>query len=448
MTCPRNVLRRWCLDAADLVTEGSRRRQGVVMIQRIEALNYRCLRYVDQQLADFQILVGPNASGKTVFLDVVAFLGDLVTGGLDQAVEERTHDFRDLMWQRSGARVELAIELVIPAERREVSKAAPYHIVRYEVAIGHEKEGSEPAILSERVLLKTDNPLQHIQLGFPRQRLTPKTLTSPPRVKNTRTVVNKVRGGNDNYYSEVYPVAGKGWVPSFKLGPRRSALGNLPADEHKFPVSTWLQGLLTKGVQKIGLNSLLMRKASPPAPGRKLKSDGSNLPWVVESFKRTSPDAFSAWLAHVRKALPDIRNLRTVERPDDEHRYLIVEYAGDLHVPSWLVSDGTLRLLALTILAYLPEFTGICLIEEPENGIHPRAVETLFQSLSSVHSAQILLTTHSPVVLSVARPHQVLCFVRSCSGTVDVVPGTGHPALRDWQNAVDLGVLFAGDLLG
>lgn len=35
------------------------------MIRLIEALNFRCLRYIRQPLRDFQILIGPNASGKT-----------------------------------------------------------------------------------------------------------------------------------------------------------------------------------------------------------------------------------------------------------------------------------------------------------------------------------------------------------------------------------------------
>jgi len=42
------------------------------MIRRIEALNYRSLRYVSQALCPFQLLIGPNASGKSTFLDVVA----------------------------------------------------------------------------------------------------------------------------------------------------------------------------------------------------------------------------------------------------------------------------------------------------------------------------------------------------------------------------------------
>jgi predicted ATPase len=115
---------------------------------------------------------------------------------------------------------------------------------------------------------------------------------------------------------------------------------------------------------------------------------------------------------------------------------------------SWLASDGTLRLLALTIPAYLQRFQGVYLVEEPENGIHPVAVDTLFQSLSSVYDAQILLATHSPVILSLAHAETVLCFKKTASGATDIVRGSEHPALRDWKGETNLGALFAGGVLG
>lgn len=113
-----------------------------------------------------------------------------------------------------------------------------------------------------------------------------------------------------------------------------------------------------------------------------------------------------------------------------------------------MASDGTLRLLALTLPAYLADFTGVYLIEEPENGIHPRTVETIFQSLSSAYVAQILMATHSPVILSIAKASQILCFAKTKNRAVDVIRGSEHPALRDWRGETDLGVLFAGGVLG
>jgi predicted ATPase len=105
-------------------------------------------------------------------------------------------------------------------------------------------------------------------------------------------------------------------------------------------------------------------------------------------------------------------------------------------------------LLALTLLAYLPDLEGVFLIEEPENGIHPRAVETVFQSLSSVYRAQVLVATHSPVVLSIAKPESVLCFAKTQEGATDIVAGSEHPKLREWKGETDLGTLFASGVLG
>jgi len=419
------------------------------MIRQIEALNFRCLRYACQPLDDFQVLVGPNASGKTTFLDVVAFFGDLVREGLEHAVETRTGTFDDLLWQRSGDRFELAIELAIPNDKK-ARIPEDFSNVRYEIAVGLGPEDGEISILAEKVLLKKETLIQEQEQCelFPREPMPPDTIISPkPAPKDVRLVINKTPGGNDNFYSEVYGKKGKGWMPSFKLGPRKSALANLPADESKFPVAIWLKDLLTDGVQRLVLNSLLIRKASPPGQGRLFKPDGSNLPWVIENFRETAPERFQDWLRHLRTALPDIESVHTIERPDDRHRYLVIEYAGGLEVPSWVTSDGTLRLLALTLPAYLPDFSGVYLIEEPENGIHPRAVESMFQSLSSVYGAQILLATHSPVILSIAKPGQVLCFSKTESGAVDIVRGEDHPALRHWKGEENLGVLFAGGVL-
>ena len=140
--------------------------------------------------------------------------------------------------------------------------------------------------------------------------------------------------------------------------------------------------------------------------------------------------------------------MRKVEREDDKHRYMMIRYRGGLEIPSWVASDGTLRLLALTLPAYLPEFSGVYLIEEPENGVHPRAVETAFQSLSSVYGEQILLATHSPVILSLADAGKILCFKKTAAGAADIVRGSEHPALRNWKGETDLGTLFAAGVLG
>jgi predicted ATPase len=420
------------------------------MITLIETLNFRSLRYISQPLGSFHILVGPNASGKTTFLDVISFINQLVSNGLESAINDRARNFHDLLWQGHGNRFELAIEAKIPDEiaGNLSSQTKPYDTIRYEIAIGIERDIDEVSILEEKVLLKTSRSIEPMQRTlFPMSSEGTATLISKG-LRNSQTIVNKVRKGNDYFRTEFSQEQGKSWQYAFKLGLQKSALGNLPADETQFPATTWLKNLLTDGVQPFVLNSLLIRKASPPGQKRGFKPDGSNLPWVIDELGKKSPKKFKEWISHLQTALPDIENIITIEREDDRHRYLVIKYKSGIEVPSWVASDGTLRLLALTLPAYLTDLKGIYLIEEPENGIHPRAVETIYQSLASVYDAQILMATHSPVILGIADAKDILCFAKTSEGATDIVSGNLHPALAQWQGETNLGVLFAAGVLG
>lgn len=59
----------------------------------------------------------------------------------------------------------------------------------------------------------------------------------------------------------------------------------------------------------------------------------------------------------------------------------------------------------------------------------------------------MLLATHSPVVLNAAGLDDVLCFAKDDEGSTDIVLGSEHPDLRQWQGEVDLGTLLASGVL-
>ena len=152
-------------------------------------------------------------------------------------------------------------------------------------------------------------------------------------------------------------------------------------------------------------------------------------------------------MGHIQSALDGFKSMRVIRREDDGHKYLMVKYHNGLEVPSWKVSDGTLRLLALTMLAYLPDADGLYLVEEPENGIHPGVLEELYNSLSCVYGAQVLLASHSPLFVTVADVEKLFCFGKTAQGVIDVISGQSHPHLRDWQHETDLGTFFASGVL-
>jgi len=426
------------------------------MFSRVQTKYFRSLKSVDQRLGRFHALVGPNASGKTTFLDVLILLGDLIDqrGDVREVVADRSSSFHNLIWEgpvkedkSSLTSFQLAIEAPIPASiaMRMSEDKKSYGMVRYELELGIDPIGNAIGVNHETLwLIQSQQPEIRQRDLFPEVRpAAPDVVETRSQRSGRRVAIRKQPDGNDNYYTE----GKKSFMPSFRLGRGKLALAHVPEDELSFPVSLWFRSLLETGIQSIVLNSQIIRRPSPPGLGRGFQVDGSNLPWVVEELGRDE-FRFDAWLAHVRTALPDIRTIETVEREEDRHRYLVITYENGARVPSWLVSDGTLRLLALTIPAYLEQMTGVFLIEEPENGIHPRAIETVIQSLSSIYDGQVLIATHSPVALNLLKPETVLCFAKNAEGATDIVSGDTHPALREWRRGQpDLGLLFAAGIL-
>jgi predicted ATPase len=420
------------------------------MIDRVEALRYKCLRYVTEPLRPFQILVGPNASGKSTFLDLIAFLGDLIEEGPDRAVRTRARSVRELVWQGQGDEFQIAVELRLPPALQGGSwKSNHQHThCRYEVAIGVDgNRGGTRAVGENFFLLPNRRPLTAVQpILFPTE---PEPPASIMLQKHRRTpigwkkVVSLTEEDKAHFWSET-----TGWNFPLRPFPDKVALALVPEDADRFAVSNWARRVLTEGVEVLALNSAAMRRPCSPMAPRAFQPDGSNLPLVVRRLQEESRPKYKEWLKHLQTILPDLVAVEVMERPEDRHLYLVAAYASGLTVPSWLISDGTLRLLALTLVAYIPAGDRVYLIEEPENGVHPSAVEAVFQSLSSVYGDQVLLATHSPVMLGLAEPEQILCFARTESGATDIVTGTEHPALRDWRGEVSLGVLYASGVLG
>ena len=427
------------------------------MIRRIEALNYRCLRYVSQPLEHFHVLVGPNASGKSTFLDVLGLIRDLLTRGLDDALLARedliesigrARRVDELIFNQIADRFELAIELEIPDELRKSKVHDRYQIARYELAIGKDSESGELTIVNETLWLCPE-PVSRTTpqaSSFPNESAPPASVLTKRARKGWYKVISKSESGYHTFNSETRILSSSS---ALRVGFRRSALANLLQDERHFPVALWVQNLLMEGIHVLALNSAAMRRPSSPSVPRAFRTDGSNLPLVIRDLRNHHEKDFKDWLEHLRTVLPDLQTIDVVERPEDRHLYLNVHYSNLEHpVPSWLLSDGTLRLLALTLLAYLPHNQEVYLIEEVENGIHPRAIEAVFESLSSVYDGQVLMATHSPLIVGLTKPEQILCFAKNPSGVTSIVRGSEHPKLKDWRGQVNLETLYAAGVLG
>ena len=423
------------------------------MITRIQALNYRGLRYVDVPLDRFHILVGANASGKSTLLDVVSFVGDFVRNGLEEAIDRRSENFQDLVWSRpsEGLGFELALEFEIPENLRELlPKENGFHTYRYEIAVGEVR--NHPHVLCERGTLIAGQPTQGSsrtlpRSSFPKPPHPPETiLTGDQRlvvVERLHTVVKRPR-------PETW--GGKIPIPSLfgtvAISPSISHLEFL--DKSLFPVSSYVHERLNADINYVFLDSKVLRDpSSARMRSEYLSTSGAALPWAVKHMQENERDTYDSWLEDIKIVIEDLDDIRVVfERKEERRAYLILKYRNGVELPASMVSDGTLRLLAIMLAAYMVDEDEILLLDEPENGVHPLALQSVYGATSSAYGSQVIIATHSPALLSLASPEQVLCFEKGREGTVDIVRGDQHPMVREWKGAVDMNVLFAQGVFG
>ncbi len=155
---------------------------------------------------------------------------------------------------------------------------------------------------------------------------------------------------------------------------------------------------------------VLQRPQTSPVAG--LNDDGQNYVQVATAILddfNTSKD----WYA-IAKALSSLNpNVRSLDIKNPERNSLQVGYAnGSKHwsLDASLESEGFRRYLAILLALYQTPRKPLILIEHPEDGIHPGALESLageFQRHVRQGRGQIILTTHSPQLLDYIQPEQI-----------------------------------------
>jgi AAA domain, putative AbiEii toxin, Type IV TA system len=226
----------------------------------------------------------------------------------------------------------------------------------------------------------------------------------------------------------------------------RSALSQVPPDSERYPTANLARTLLSNGVQTLGLNGGSMGVPCPlSAPAGELLPTGNNLARVAGRLINAGADE---WIYHLRLALEDLESISWRQREDDRAEYLTLHYRDGLKIPSWLASFGTLRTLALTLPAFLPaDEPRLYLFEEPENGIHPKAIEIVMSAIQSIPNAQTFVTTHSPMIVQQSGVDSLLLFSKRDKEIV-VEHGGDNAILRELDGVPDLATVFASRVLG
>ncbi|MBP8973975.1 MAG: AAA family ATPase [Anaerolineae bacterium] len=310
--------------------------------------NWRNFDQVDVRLQDRAFLVGPNASGKSNFLDVFRFLRDLVVpgGGFEQAVMSRggVSSIRNLAARRYP---DIVVEVCLQAEGTECGW-------RYRIAFAQDNQ-SRPVLKEERVWQGEDLILS---------RPDHDDAEDPERLRQThleQTFANRDFRPIADFFEKVSYFH---LVPQVVRSPDR-----------------WRGDI----VDPYG---------------------GDFLERIARTNARTRDARLRRITAALQVAVPQLRELR-LEKDKRGVPHLFGNYEHWRPHGAWQTeadfSDGTLRLLGL--LWSLLEGGGPLLLEEPELSLHPAVVRHIPQMMWRVlrdrkNARQVIVSTHSAELLS------------------------------------------------
>ena len=176
----------------------------------------------------------------------------------------------------------------------------------------------------------------------------------------------------------------------------------------------------------------------------KLRSDGLNIAEYLLDIRRQSTDAFDGIVETLQSILPNLNALEPTVTTELERAVYLRMAEKEYEIPGWLLSSGTLRILALLALFRHPNPPSLILIEEFENGLDPRAIHLMVDEIREVVESgrsQVIVTTHSPYLLDLLPLSSILLVER-----VDGEPTFTRPAddeyLQKWSENFTSGKLY------
>ena len=205
-----------------------------------------------------------------------------------------------------------------------------------------------------------------------------------------------------------------------------------------------------KDWQFLKLNPYLMTEPLPQKRSYgtiKLDKAGSNIAEYLQSIRDLDVQTFNGIVETLRVVLPYVEDLQPeITSELDRKVYLMMseEKIAD-KLPGWLLSTGTLRILALLSVLRHPKPPPVIIIEEIENGLDPRTIHLLVDEIRNfVESGcgQVIATTHSPYLLDLLKLSQLIVVERDESGSPVFTRPASQKSLEDWAKKFSPGKLY------
>ena len=372
------------------------------MLKRIHVRGFKSLFDVEVELAPLVVLLGPNAAGKSNFLEALFLASRLVTertladafkpplrGYPAEAFSLPDGGLPELLSQE---RADLSIDVDL-----ELPQVKTIPGLRYRVGVEIEPKTGTLGVTDEYLArLLRDGSLKKM----------------PPRIERSGSHLDVRRLGE----------AGRpGHEP---LGLNHTLASNLQfSGATRYPDFDRLRTELGRWHTYYLDPRIAMREPQPPQDAPDIGSRGELIAPFLHRLKETErhKQYFAAIRRALRSAIPSIENL-DVDLDRTRGTLDIQIFQDGTPYSSRVISEGTLRVLALCAIAANPNPSSLVAFEEPENGVHPRRIEVISDLLTSVAQpggTQVIVTTHSPTLigamLTKSREHPELIRLLQCT---------------------------------
>jgi predicted ATPase len=397
------------------------------MLTRLRVKGFKSLLDTEVRFGPFTCIAGANGAGKSNLFDAILFLRDLA----DHSIVEAAHRVRDRSGTKRGdlhslftktadskiPNIVLEADFIVSNEvtddfGRKAKPSATF--LKYSIELKYINDND----FNERIELVSEE-LTYLPRGTAKKRIgfncSKDFFTSAflgerrapyitTEIENGTSTINVSQDGNSGRPSQ---------IPA--QNSPRTVLGSANTDERPTVLAARREMQSWKLLQ---LEPSSLRSPDEFSDDPHITYDGAHIPATLERLKRYEEisNRIATLLPEVRSISVDVDNTRRLKTLLLEQRNGVMHRARSL-------SDGTLRFLALATMAFDSESKGLICLEEPENGIHPSRITAILELLREMAVnpmniideenplRQVIINTHSPVVVRNLTPDELLVAV-------------------------------------
>ncbi len=424
-------------------------------IEGFRIKNYRVLKDVTlgklwnmqkaQPLTPLTVVIGKNGVGKSSLFDAFGFLADCLKLGVEEACDIRGRGGFDRI-RSQGENAPIGFQIYF----KQDGKARP---ITYELEIDSDKSG-RPYVKQERLRQRRKGqkhgwPFSFLLLNEGKGVVWKdegwgKQIDESKAVFDLFKLIEKIEATSQKEESRETEVIelqdkrklGIATLGALKQHPRISAFRQF--------IEGWYLSYFTPDAA---------RSLPLAGPQRHLNIHGDNLGNVVQFMEREHPKRFKNILNRIAEKIPGVDRIDTEESPDKRLLLRFNDKGFDDPFYAQQMSDGTLKVFAYLLLLEDPTPPPFICIEEPENGLYHKLLETLASEFR-IHATgrkkapQLFITTHQPYFVDALAPDETWILEKDSDGFSSISRASDDAIVKAMVNeGLSLGSLWYSDYL-